>query len=562
MKTTSLAIVTLLKWSADADVMMAKSFSGEELALHGISGSFHHVHKFVEPSVHQLCAKDVPQFCDDEKGDDDEFMEFLMRDAGIRQQFPALRLIGREEDSLKLLNELLSSPSSSSKSDVDIMEDLFQTSMGIANAISQPPSSSSIVAEEMKPSSDAAAVAEKTVDGNEVSAVNEDEKELKDNPTTQTQTLPVSLDDVSTTSSSDDVAEKTLEVLVNSLLEHASSASASASADEDRTTTTTSMATDAVDPVILSQKMAAFGKDILDEEVEDDSEGHSLRRRLASRLTEVTPSRGMPPCKKRGVIILRRIPLQTTPRMNRPDLGFGSKIDKCMWNAYNRKILSEPCGQAMQKKWMSQIHPSPPRHVRETMQLLPPPPMRSFTSAHSPPHRPCPRLQRKLFIQRFLRNFSLSAILSFLFMGLLHLKRNRKMSKRRRIMRAIHQNPELKAAVKSAMERDDHLDNNRHHPCAVVLSFCDSFFSILPLVGLVLLLLFTAIIAPYFVLIIGAPILGLTTTYMMVRSVCLFQNHNDSDNSSDNSKYVLLESTEPEKETKNEIHEGVPLQVV
>jgi len=513
MKTTSLAILALLKGLANADVMMIKSFSGGK------------DHAFIS-DIHRVCQNDARLFCQDMHIMNDDFLGELMEDAALHEQFPLLRVVVPlgEADSLKLLNDLLPPPPPlptmamrvriREPTDIDndlddvlnaLMEDLMKSSIDISKVIAPPPEE-------------------------RVSITNKPNKNFFDG---------------GDLSPPEDVAEKAFEVLVNSLLDHANSASASTdfiSESED--------STDVIDPTLLSKKMVQIGKGIIEEKVEEESDEGNLRRRLARKLMEVTPSRGMPPLMNMNVIRIRSINLDEKVADNLPSLDFGPKIDKCLWDAYDQRRVSEPCGRALQNK-LSDLLTSD--RGRQNIII-------DTSKFHEKPvqqkKQPCPHHQRKMFLRRLISNFLVSAILSFMIVTAIMYNRSNEISKIRQIVQAIDKDPELKTAVESAI--DFELDDVVAPVCSKsdnsCVSFCDSCVSLLPLVGLILLLLFTAIISPRFVILIGAPILGLTTSYTVLRKLCFLDTATDEDEY----EYVPLEGKEP----GTKVFEAVPIQVV
>eukprot|EP00560_Eucampia_antarctica_P007341 CAMPEP_0197827788 /NCGR_PEP_ID=MMETSP1437-20131217/4495_1 /TAXON_ID=49252 ORGANISM="Eucampia antarctica, Strain CCMP1452" /NCGR_SAMPLE_ID=MMETSP1437 /ASSEMBLY_ACC=CAM_ASM_001096 /LENGTH=545 /DNA_ID=CAMNT_0043428775 /DNA_START=98 /DNA_END=1735 /DNA_ORIENTATION=- len=545
MKKSSLVFIALMKGNANADVLMATSSTGEHLALHGISRPFHHVHRFqsdLSPvrrsigNVHEVCQADAIRFCQDGPNlmSNDPFLAQLMKEAAIHQELPVFRMAfpQKEDTSLKLLNELMPiSPLQPSgvvriqlierePTDVNfeqLMEELLSSSVAFSKSIAPP--SEQVQLTVIQPNT------------------NEQSDEQKT--------------DVAF-SSTEDVAEKTLEVLVNSLLDHASSASSDAenSASEDETEVAIDI--NRFDPVFMSKQISQFGNKIIDneDESEDESEDQDLRRRLARRLTEVTPFRGMHPCGK--VIRIHPLIAQEPPLIH-PLLNFGPVIDRCLWNAFDSGKVSGLCGLALKKAIESVANFRKEQEVSHQQ-----------TSSEPPRKPPCYRLlQRKVLFLRFFRNFLVSFIIYFLIASLFRqfMFRKKRCNKRKKVMRAIHTNPQLKAAVESAIgENLDDLPHRHRSSGNSCVSFCDSVFSFLPLVGLNILLMFTAIVAPYFVIFIGAPILALTSCYMLLRKICFFTTTTDNDDD-----YVVMqdeESTRKSDVAETDVYEGVPVQVV
>lgn len=551
MKCSLLGLSAFLVGTSHAEVLMASTSSGEHLALHGIARPFHHVHKFKTGSnsvtwaidnVRKQCSSDVQRLCSYDGSSsmpsvvEDPLLSHLMYNAAKGDEFPLMRLafpqLEPKKSSLQLLDELIAPPPkvgivrvhlhSPNKEEKEEKRDNF-----LDNFFEE------MLQDTIKFSKNAKVVPEpdKT----------KEEKEQDDGV-------------------KEAIAEETLGVLVNSLLDHASSASASADSEskEKEDKEEEESAASRYDPIFVSKQISQYGQKIVDKAEDEKEQDHELRQRLARRLTEVTPFHGMPPCKKRAFLLSHPPPMiRNQPFSNHPHI-YPLAVEKCMWNAHEKNNLSGTCMLAWDKlviakanyaKEVSQRHQS---GAHERMMLW------HQTNPHVP-HRPCAKKRRFGSFLHFLSKF----IFAFSMFYLVYIghkmtikRRKKRFQKIKKIMYAIHNDPELKTAVEHSL--GESIQHDSEQDTSSCLMFFDALFDMLPILGLVLLLMHVAAYSPNFVIMIGAPILGLTTCYSFLRQTC----NNSTDEQSADGYVPLIEQETPPKIAKTHVYEGVPVQVV
>lgn len=524
---------------------MASTSSGEHLALHGIARPFHHVHKFKTGSnsvtraidnVHTQCSSDVQRLCSYDYENnrmpripvEDPLLSHLMYTAAKQDDFPLMRIafpqLAPQKSSLQLLDELIAPPPPMGIVRLHLHTPKEETRDPLENLMEE------MLQDSIKFSNNAKVVPDKA----------EEQDGLKEA-----------------------IAEETLGVLVNSLLDHATSASASASASADsesKEKQEEESAASRYDPVFVSKQISQYGQKIVDNAEEGKEQDHELRQRLARRLTEVTPFHGMPPCrKKRAFLISHPQSMIKNHSPSNPPSIYPLPIEMCMWNAKEKNMLSGACDLAWSKlimakaNYQKEVSQRDQSATHERMMLW------HQTNPHVS-HRPCAMKRRFGSFLQFLSKFIFAFSMFYLvYLGhKMTIKRRRKrFQKVKKIMYAIQNDPELKTAVEQSLgESIQHESEQETSSC---LMFFDALFDMLPILGLILLLMHVAAYSPNFVIMIGAPILGLTTCYSFLRQTC---NSTDEQNVDEYVPLIEQETSTPTKMAKTHVYEGVPVQVV
>ena len=541
-------------------VLMASTSNGEHLALHGVAATpFHHVHKFKTGSnsvaqaidhVHTQCGADVQRLCSvmPRIPVENPVLSQLLYNAAKERDFPLMRMafpqLEPQKSSLELLDDLMSPPK-----------------IGIVRLRFLPP-------QEEKKHDDTTATTTSSLD-HLVEEMVQDSIKFSNNAKVVPE--PGSKEEEDKDGLKEAIAEETLSVLVNSLLDHTTSASASADSEEED-------AASRYDPVFVSKQISQYGQKIVDNATTKDQEeekksDHELRQRLARRLTEVTPFRGMPPCQKRRAHLMSHAlapPMIMSPlstHRHNPFHGiFPPSIEKCMLAAKEKHILSGTCDLAMSKvimaraNYQKEVNQRVNHHsaLHERMMLWH---QTNPNEAHHH-HQPCSMRRRfGLFLHFFSKFIFATSMFYLVYLGhkLTTKRRKRRFQKVKKIMYTIHNNPELKSAVEESL--GESIQHDSDQDTSSCLTFFDALFDMLPILGLIILLMHVAAYSPNFVIMIGSPILGLTTCYSFLRQTC----KNSIDEASADGYVPLVEEEEmstPPKKAKTHVYEGVPVQVV
>lgn len=229
----------------------------------------------------------------------------------------------------------------------------------------------------------------------------------------------------------------------------------------------------------------------------------SEQRRLARRLTAVSPD------------------------MVKPCLGYGCRVDRCLWHMKEVGSLSRQCDTAMSvaratfMAYQSAMEKPMARVERQTEQM-------KMTSDEEQAQAALIEDELELItvMTFFLGLFLFPITVFFFFKTVIGHKFRRSENRRLRlkILNAVYDNPAIKQSIQEAIEEDlgDEvpLPPCQRHTPSTPASTCDRLFFSLPLLSLALLLFYTSITSPEAVLMVGAPAISLMMLYIMGKHCC------------------------------------------
>eukprot|EP00549_Striatella_unipunctata_P004318 CAMPEP_0118687762 /NCGR_PEP_ID=MMETSP0800-20121206/8559_1 /TAXON_ID=210618 ORGANISM="Striatella unipunctata, Strain CCMP2910" /NCGR_SAMPLE_ID=MMETSP0800 /ASSEMBLY_ACC=CAM_ASM_000638 /LENGTH=480 /DNA_ID=CAMNT_0006584975 /DNA_START=27 /DNA_END=1469 /DNA_ORIENTATION=- len=235
-----------------------------------------------------------------------------------------------------------------------------------------------------------------------------------------------------------ETAEKALDGMVDKLAEHVASASADEDVPKERKDTVMEELVDQtaiLDPSDLAQKIVARSLSIQKDEAEP-----AERRHLARRLSEIQPE----------IFLVRRA--AQTP--DRPRLGYGCRNSMCLWHHYEEKLVSQPCGEALNeaiREHNSANQQPGQRKVEELPMGIPSQPLRVIKTQEPDFHQEERCFFSLILICSFV-SFAVYMILKKTFMKH-HMRRGNPERRRlkRRILQAVYSDPELKASVEKSL---------------------------------------------------------------------------------------------------------------